>query len=79
MKISMISGRQALVCFPRSENPETTRVLKKCCERLGISSAGSMCLVSGDDVVPAGTVVDDWPGIRACGEISEYLLVVQQA
>eukprot|EP00971_Amphidinium_carterae_P218626 4339374-Amphidinium_carterae.1 len=34
-----------------------------------------MCLVSGDDVVPARTVVDDWPGIPACGEIGEYQLV----
>eukprot|EP00971_Amphidinium_carterae_P042153 828046-Amphidinium_carterae.1 len=75
----MISGKQAHVCFPRSENPQTETVLRKCCERLGISSAGRMCLVSGADVVPARTQVSDWPGIRACGEISEYQLVVQQS
>eukprot|EP00971_Amphidinium_carterae_P274446 5446221-Amphidinium_carterae.1 len=50
----------------------TEGVLQECCEKLGVSSTGLMCLVSGDDALPARTVVNDWPGIRASGEISEY-------
>eukprot|EP00971_Amphidinium_carterae_P316821 6298148-Amphidinium_carterae.1 len=38
-----------------------------------------MCLVSGDDVVPSRTRVPHWLGIRACGEISEYQLVVNSS
>eukprot|EP00971_Amphidinium_carterae_P065142 1291158-Amphidinium_carterae.1 len=75
----MISGRQAIVICEMFSEHDTEAVLQECCEKLGISSTGSMCLVSGDDVVPAGAFVDDWPGIRACGEISEYQLVVQQS
>eukprot|EP00971_Amphidinium_carterae_P225397 4470678-Amphidinium_carterae.1 len=57
----------------------TEEVLELCCEKLGVSPTGSMCLVSGDGVVPAGALVHDWPGMRAHGEISEYQLVVQQS
>eukprot|EP00971_Amphidinium_carterae_P287560 5708091-Amphidinium_carterae.1 len=75
----MISGRQAIVIpnLKQSSSTEplkTEAVLQKGCKKLGISSAGSMCLVSGDDVVPAKAKVQDWPGIRAPGEISEYQL-----
>eukprot|EP00971_Amphidinium_carterae_P272382 5406014-Amphidinium_carterae.1 len=73
----MISGRQAMVFPPWSRDTEW--VLRRCCEKLGVGFTGSMCLVSGDDVVPARTRVCDWPGIRASGEISEYQLVVQQS
>eukprot|EP00971_Amphidinium_carterae_P109445 2167173-Amphidinium_carterae.2 len=79
LKISMISGRQAIVLCPMLSERTTEGVLIECCEKLGVSSIGSMCLVSGDDVVPAWTVVDEWPGIRAPGEISEYQLVVLQS
>eukprot|EP00971_Amphidinium_carterae_P256728 5097503-Amphidinium_carterae.1 len=81
----MISGRQAIVLSQASccEDLETELVtediLQNCCETFGIRTTGSMCLVSGHEVVPAGTVVHDWPGIQACGEISEYQLVVQQS
>eukprot|EP00971_Amphidinium_carterae_P230015 4565273-Amphidinium_carterae.1 len=68
-----MSGRHACVLCAYQNTEE---VLQKCCEKLGVSSTGSMYLVSGDDVVPARAVVKDWPGIRACGEISEYQLVV---
>eukprot|EP00971_Amphidinium_carterae_P257035 5102868-Amphidinium_carterae.1 len=44
--------------------------------KLGISTNGFMCLVSGDDVVPAGTFVHCWLGLWACGEITKYQLVV---
>eukprot|EP00971_Amphidinium_carterae_P129183 2558926-Amphidinium_carterae.1 len=73
----MISGRQAIVLSKRDglRNLTTEAVLQGgCCKKLGVSSTRSMCLVSGDDVVAAGTFVDFWPGIRACGEISEYQL-----
>eukprot|EP00971_Amphidinium_carterae_P040506 795030-Amphidinium_carterae.1 len=82
LKISMISGRQAIVLSERDHRRDlnTEEVLRRCCDKLGIRTTGSsMCLVSGDDVVPARTVVSDWPGIRATGEISEYQLVVQQS
>eukprot|EP00971_Amphidinium_carterae_P184607 3665078-Amphidinium_carterae.1 len=80
----MISGRQAIVACPASPRPNTTEVvLRMCCERLGNRATQqvirSMCLVRGDDVVAAGTLVDEWPGIQAPGEISEYHLVVQQS
>eukprot|EP00971_Amphidinium_carterae_P089602 1773559-Amphidinium_carterae.1 len=83
----MISGRQAIVVsFPSlaekgkiNQDLRTEEVLQLCCTQLGLSSIGSMRLVSGDDVVPGRTLVHDWPGIRACGEISEYQLVVQQS
>eukprot|EP00971_Amphidinium_carterae_P100643 1990970-Amphidinium_carterae.1 len=65
----MISGRQVLI-FSRRVLPHTTEeVLQECRKKLAISSIGSMCLVSGDDVVPARACVKDWPGIRDCGEI----------
>eukprot|EP00971_Amphidinium_carterae_P080892 1600515-Amphidinium_carterae.1 len=80
LKISMISGRQAMVVSPRRDNLNTEEVLEECCSKLGIGTTGSMCLVSGDGVVvPAGAFLSAWPGIRACGEISEYQLVVQQS
>eukprot|EP00971_Amphidinium_carterae_P260681 5171632-Amphidinium_carterae.1 len=75
----MISGRQAIVLSTGTMAKNTEEVLEECCEKLGVSFTGSTCLVSGDDVVPARTVVADWPGIRACGEISEYQLVVEQS
>eukprot|EP00971_Amphidinium_carterae_P180786 3585901-Amphidinium_carterae.1 len=75
----MISGRQAIVVCGMLEDRSTEAILRMCRQKLGVSSTGSMCLVRGDDVVPAGTFVDCWPGIRACGEISEYQLVVQQS
>eukprot|EP00971_Amphidinium_carterae_P204210 4052330-Amphidinium_carterae.1 len=65
----MISGRQAIVCCPMIQDIErydTEWVLRECSKKFGISSTGSMCIVSGDDVVPAGTAVHDWPGIQAC-------------
>eukprot|EP00971_Amphidinium_carterae_P103351 2045900-Amphidinium_carterae.1 len=58
---------------------KTEEVLEMCCKKLGISSTGSMCLLCGDRAVPAGTVVDAWPGIGASEEISEYQLGVQQS
>eukprot|EP00971_Amphidinium_carterae_P291352 5784581-Amphidinium_carterae.1 len=78
LKISMMSGRHAIVLSPWNLHARlsTEEVLEECCEKLGISSTGSMCLVSGDDVVPARTDVRDWPGIGVLGEISEYQLVV---
>eukprot|EP00971_Amphidinium_carterae_P091248 1806143-Amphidinium_carterae.1 len=76
LRIHMISGRLAFVLVSRTKNLQTEAVLQKCCDKLGISSAGSMCLVSGGDVVPARTDVHDWPGIQAPGEISEYQLVI---
>eukprot|EP00971_Amphidinium_carterae_P058265 1152566-Amphidinium_carterae.1 len=75
----MMSGRQALLCFPRSSNLNTEDVMRLCCEKLGGSSIRSMCLVSGDRVVPARTGVQDWPGLPARGQIGEYQLVVQQS
>eukprot|EP00971_Amphidinium_carterae_P080425 1591489-Amphidinium_carterae.1 len=62
----MMSGRQAIVLSPCRKRLDTEEVLEECCKKLGIRSIGSMCLVSGDNVVPAGTLVSDWPGIRAC-------------
>eukprot|EP00971_Amphidinium_carterae_P062984 1246502-Amphidinium_carterae.1 len=51
LKISMMSGRQAIVVSwmnldYRGYETElvTERVLQKCCEKLGVSSTGSMCL-----------------------------------
>eukprot|EP00971_Amphidinium_carterae_P041851 822372-Amphidinium_carterae.1 len=82
LKISMISGHQTIISFLKTkgrEGLETEAVLQKCCEKLGISSADSMCLVSGDDVVPARTLVRNWPGIQAPGEISEYQLVLSRS
>eukprot|EP00971_Amphidinium_carterae_P201676 4001952-Amphidinium_carterae.1 len=78
----MISGRQVLILSRRAAGRikhTTEDVLQECCEKLGISSTGSMCLVSGVDVVPAQADVRHWPGIRDGGEISEYQLVVQQS
>eukprot|EP00971_Amphidinium_carterae_P148067 2934600-Amphidinium_carterae.1 len=79
LRISMISGRQAIVPCERKSDLTTEAVLRECGKKLGISSTGSMRLVSGDDVVPARTLVRDWPGTRAPGEISEYQLVLQQS
>eukprot|EP00971_Amphidinium_carterae_P054276 1069202-Amphidinium_carterae.1 len=84
----MLSGRQAIVLcnsntiFTAGSGlhfANTEGVLEECCEKLDVSSTGSMRLVSGDDIVPARTGVPDWPGIQACGEISEYQLVVLQS
>eukprot|EP00971_Amphidinium_carterae_P081486 1612003-Amphidinium_carterae.1 len=75
----MMSGRQALLCFARRENLKTEAVMRLCCRQLGIRTTGSMCLVSGNDVVPARTVLREWPGIQAGPEISEYQLVIQQS
>eukprot|EP00971_Amphidinium_carterae_P150769 2989185-Amphidinium_carterae.1 len=77
----MISGRHAIVIPPCDPwHFDTDRVLKECCQKLGVSSTGSMCLVSGDGVVvPTAALVYAWPGLRARGEISEYQLVVQQS
>eukprot|EP00971_Amphidinium_carterae_P149990 2973168-Amphidinium_carterae.1 len=79
LRISMISGRQAIVPCEIILDLTTEEVLWECCKKLGVSSTGSMRLVRGDDVVPARTHVRDWPGTRAPGEISEYQLVVQQS
>eukprot|EP00971_Amphidinium_carterae_P189852 3768401-Amphidinium_carterae.1 len=79
LRISVMSGRQSLVLCSGTENLRTEEALQRCCRRLGVGSTGSMCLVSGDDVVPARALVHDWPGIRACGEISEYQLVLQMS
>eukprot|EP00971_Amphidinium_carterae_P086128 1703934-Amphidinium_carterae.1 len=74
----MISGRQAIVVCDLLDELNTEAVLRKCCQKLGVNFIGSMCLVRGNDVVPAGARVSDWPGIRF-GEINEYQLVVQQS
>eukprot|EP00971_Amphidinium_carterae_P341208 6479895-Amphidinium_carterae.1 len=78
--VMIVAGRrEAYLQMPMWARCDTEKVLLECCEKLGVSSVGSMCLVSGDDVVPAGAVVENWPGIRAPGEISEYQLVLQQS
>eukprot|EP00971_Amphidinium_carterae_P301127 5982942-Amphidinium_carterae.1 len=64
--------------YPVQEN-STVAVLRRRCSKLGVSSLGFMCLVSCDDVVPARSDLSAWPGIRACGERSEYQPVIEQS
>eukprot|EP00971_Amphidinium_carterae_P021426 422567-Amphidinium_carterae.1 len=76
----MISGRQTLLVFQGVYAwgyPNPTAVVDMCCEKLGLGPTGDFRLLSGHEFVPDGMLLPDWPGIRACGEISEYQLVVQ--
>eukprot|EP00971_Amphidinium_carterae_P059131 1169286-Amphidinium_carterae.1 len=46
VKISMMSGRQTLICFRMTDIVGTEEALGDCCRKLGVSSTVSMCLVS---------------------------------
>eukprot|EP00971_Amphidinium_carterae_P228935 4541739-Amphidinium_carterae.1 len=51
-------------------------LVKEACRRLGITSSGRESLVHGTEVVPATACIQNWPGLRPRGEVSEYQLVV---
>eukprot|EP00971_Amphidinium_carterae_P276810 5493474-Amphidinium_carterae.1 len=74
----MLSGRSTVVASEGGWN--VRHVLDDCRRRLGLASNGStMELWHGSEMVPAArTEVRDWPGIRQCGEISEYQLLLRR-
>eukprot|EP00971_Amphidinium_carterae_P181912 3609820-Amphidinium_carterae.1 len=54
------------------------RVILRACAALGIRRNGAEKLVNGADVIPLDAAVQDWPGLRPLGDISEFQLVVLQ-
>eukprot|EP00971_Amphidinium_carterae_P230050 4565784-Amphidinium_carterae.1 len=66
--------------MPRLRRDRADYVIRRCCKMLDLDQRGARySLVHGNDVVPAMAEVQDWPGIRPLGEVSEYQLVVQRA
>eukprot|EP00971_Amphidinium_carterae_P159538 3162666-Amphidinium_carterae.1 len=69
----MLSGRSTVLCA-YAEN--AGRVVGQCCRRLAITQSGNEKLVHGTEVLPPTAKVGSWPGLRPCGQVSEYQLVV---
>eukprot|EP00971_Amphidinium_carterae_P288159 5720832-Amphidinium_carterae.1 len=71
----MLSGRSTVVAA-RCDTPwgalrwDAEGILSCCCRRLGLAGDGRMELWHTSDRVPDDTAVNDWPGIKPCGEIS---------
>eukprot|EP00971_Amphidinium_carterae_P040125 787629-Amphidinium_carterae.1 len=76
LRINMLSGRYTHVVLPKESHHTMRHVLDICWPCLELDYRCSHSLVSGDEMVPAGAKVQDWPGIMPCGEVSEYQLVV---
>eukprot|EP00971_Amphidinium_carterae_P188510 3741862-Amphidinium_carterae.1 len=79
LKISIFSGRYACLFDPfvHTVNHYTANtVLLYACAALGIRRNGEEVFVHGADVMDA--VVQDWPGLRQLGNISEFQIVVRQ-
>eukprot|EP00971_Amphidinium_carterae_P143831 2850278-Amphidinium_carterae.1 len=76
IKLTMLSGRSTVV--KSFTNWDVNIVLKQGRRRLGLADDGTrMELWHGSERVPAdGTRVQDWPGVKPLGELSEYQLVV---
>eukprot|EP00971_Amphidinium_carterae_P037813 743513-Amphidinium_carterae.1 len=74
----MLSGRSTVV----ASNGRTLAldIIRQCCGRLEIQGRGREALVHGAEVVPNGiqdaSRVENWPGLRPRGEVSEYQLIV---
>mmetsp|Transcript_59009 Transcript_59009/g.109055 ORF Transcript_59009/g.109055 Transcript_59009/m.109055 type:complete len:88 (+) Transcript_59009:502-765(+) len=86
MKVALMSGRHCLLAYKRTLEPawpplpsrDTQKVLQDCGRRLGIAISPSSKLVPLHDaphVVPLLDRMSAWPGIRPCGEVSEYQLI----
>jgi len=69
LKISMLSGRSTTVMSRGDVDAED--VVEKYCRRLGIRRSGMETLIHGTEVVPPTVNVEDWPGVRPQGEVSE--------
>eukprot|EP00971_Amphidinium_carterae_P238149 4727922-Amphidinium_carterae.1 len=74
VKISLLSGRSTCLVAAGYDNADS--IVGACCRRLGRGRSGTEALIYGTEVVPDGALVQDWPGLRAQGEVSEYQLVV---
>eukprot|EP00971_Amphidinium_carterae_P334551 6469906-Amphidinium_carterae.1 len=72
----MLSGRSTVVAA--WGHASVRIVLALCRWRLGLPDDGArmeLCHASGERV-PDDAFVEDWPGVKPKGEISEYQLVV---
>eukprot|EP00971_Amphidinium_carterae_P064581 1279632-Amphidinium_carterae.1 len=86
LRISMLSGRCTHVVIDRKvfETIAYGWVLFLCYLKLELDKdplvhKDAYSLVHGNEVVQDEAKLQDWPGIRPRGEVSEYQLLVQQA
>eukprot|EP00971_Amphidinium_carterae_P087622 1733660-Amphidinium_carterae.1 len=71
----MLSGRSTVVAACSLDQEH--HVLAECRRRLRLKKGDTRIeLWHGSDKVPANASVEDWPGIKPKGEISEYQLIV---
>mmetsp|Transcript_5370 Transcript_5370/g.11858 ORF Transcript_5370/g.11858 Transcript_5370/m.11858 type:complete len:128 (+) Transcript_5370:13-396(+) len=76
LKVSLLSGRSAVVCSCDEDVENAEEIVEACCRRLRISQSGNEKLAHGTEVVPATAQVGSWPGLRPRGEVSEYQLIL---
>jgi len=86
LKVSMLSGRYMCHFVRKDEEFEfdlfdsdmSDTILSTACAALGLRRNGAEVLVNGTDVIPLNARVQDWPGLRPLGDISEFQLVIRQ-
>mmetsp|Transcript_4750 Transcript_4750/g.8128 ORF Transcript_4750/g.8128 Transcript_4750/m.8128 type:complete len:347 (+) Transcript_4750:21-1061(+) len=77
LKVSMLSGRYAVVPSCIALNETADQVIRTCAKRLNLPGTGGAKLVHGADIIPGGARIKDWPGLRTeVAEVSEYQLIV---
>mmetsp|Transcript_4343 Transcript_4343/g.10655 ORF Transcript_4343/g.10655 Transcript_4343/m.10655 type:complete len:227 (+) Transcript_4343:22-702(+) len=74
LRITMMSGQYVVIASSGCETEGD--ILQSCAAQLCFPCTGTEVLVSGEDIVPDGACVCDWPGIRPCGEITDLQIVV---
>mmetsp|Transcript_8074 Transcript_8074/g.18898 ORF Transcript_8074/g.18898 Transcript_8074/m.18898 type:complete len:229 (-) Transcript_8074:65-751(-) len=77
LKIGILSGRYIHCIAAALELQPASRIIRYCCKHFRLAYRGNEVLVHGDALVPHDAEVQNWPGIRQQGEVTEYQLVMQ--
>jgi len=78
LKVRVLSGKYTFRFVPEGWEQvlSTQDVIIWTCTRLEMHRQGSEKLLSGSDVIPDGTLLKDFPGLRPLGEVTELQLMV---